>query len=493
MRRRAPLRPVVWVAAQICAIEVRAILVYLLSTGEYAPNQIWMCRMRLRTPLAAALCLLSGCTSTSARKTGARIATDTSGKDTATDTAEDTPEDTAFAVLPRADTGIDQLVGVSPERGLCRVTLTCATTIPDEPKLDCQLNIADMDGTVHYDGIAGVEIRGRSSGSAPKHQYGVELRTADGADQSVNLLGMGADADWILNGLYFDRSLMRNALAFDLFRDMHPDRRAADYRYCTLSLNGSPQGMYHLSEKIKRDDDRIDIPVDDGTGSQFLLKLDEYGALHANNLGYGGWTLESPSPSNSTQEAAIRATIDNWEATANTQPADLGDVLDVDAWIDLILLEEFFKNNDAYFLSLFVYTAPTGHLRITPWDLDLSLGQPSYNNNEDPHSWILYRPTLTASLGQIPGFDDRMAARWAELRATVFDRDAIHARLDSYQATMGDGIDENFALWPISSIRFGSYLYPVSSYAEEDQRVRAFIDARLEWMDTAVARWSEGP
>lgn len=153
-----------------------------------------------------------------------------------------------------------------------------------------------------------------------------------------------------------------------------------------------------------------------------------------------------------------------------------------------------FKNNDAYYLSLFIWRAPGEPLRITPWDLDLALGQPSYNNNEDPRSWILYRPDTVAALGRIDGWDDRLAERWAELRRGPLDRDAIHARIDGYQTTMGDAIEANFAVWPIEDIQFGGhYLYEVDSYDDENARVRAWIDTRLDWMDDNVGRWSDGP
>ena len=82
-----------------------------------------------------------------------------------------------------------------------------------------------------------------------------------------------------------------------------------------------------------------------------------------------------------------------------------------------------------------------------------------------------------------------MAARWAELRAGVLAEDAILARIDAMQATMGDAIDRNFERWPIEQIGYGNYFYPVSSYAEEDAHVRAWLGERLRWMDENVAAW----
>ena len=428
-----------------------------------------------------------GCTASTGAATGDRTSASYGGGDGG-------PADTASWEL-HEDTAVEHIAGVGdPPPSLCHIELVCPGEIPDEPKLDCSIEIDDGQGEIVYAGGAGVELRGRSSLSAPKHQYSVELRGPDGAEAPTDLLGMGAESDWVLNGMYYDRALYRNALAYDLFAAMSPARFAAEVRHCDLSLDGTWLGVFLLTERIKRDDDRVAIPVDDGSGASFVVKLDDSGGLHPNALGNGVWAPVSPSEPTAEQIAGMQALLSAWESAAQADPDTLDAHLDLDAWADLVLLEELFKNNDAYYLSLHIWRPPDGPIHVSPWDLDLALGQPSYNNNEDPQSWVLYRPPLVGSLAGIEGWDARLASRWAELRAGPLDRDAIHARIDGYQATMGPAIDDNFEVWPIHTIQFGSdYLYPVSSYAEEDARVRAWIDARLAWMDDEVGRWSAGP
>lgn len=399
--------------------------------------------------------------------------------------------DTAIEHIPPADTGIPRL---------CHVSISCDQAIPDEPKIDCQLTVTNALGRVYWDGPAGVELRGRSSLSAPKHQYAVELRDDSGARASANLLGMGSDDDWVLNGCYYDRSLVRNALGYDLYRAMGadggPDDYAADFRFCDLDLNGAPQGIYMLITRIEAGKKRIDIAEDDGTGDSFVLKLDESGYLHANALGYGGWTVVSPPDTDAAQQAGISAWLDGWETAAETDPGDpdggLAAWIDIDSAVDIVLFEEMMKNNDAWYLSLYAWKDLGGKIHFTPWDLDLTLGQPSYNDNEAWDSWILYRPDLVATFAAIPDFDQRLAERWAELRAGPLATGAVLARIDGYQQTMGDAIEQNFEIWPISSIQFGGYLYPVSSYAEEDAYVRNWVTERLAWMDDHVSEWGEG-
>ncbi|MCK6504223.1 CotH kinase family protein [Myxococcota bacterium] len=386
--------------------------------------------------------------------------------------------------------------GVEEPVGLCHIVLECPEEIPDEPKIPCHLEVRDAAKELVYLGYAGLETRGRSSAGAPKHQYSVELWDARGEEVEADLLGMGDEADWVFNGNYFDRLLVRNPLAYDLFRaagevgDPAWPRYAAEHRFCDLTLDGTWLGIYSLMERIKRDDDRLSIEADDGTGSSFVLKLDDGEALVSNSLGYGGWSVIYPKDPDAAQQAGITAAIQAWQAAALADPSSLPAHVDVDSVIDFILLQELMKNNDAFYLSVHLWKDRDGPLVFSPWDLDLSLGQPSYNDNENPYSWLLYRPAMVTAFRDVPGFSERLAARWAELRAGPWATGEILDRIDGYQEVMGaDAIAANFEVWPIEEIDFSGYLYAVDSYEEEDARVRAWVHRRAAWMDEHIAEW----
>jgi spore coat protein CotH len=305
---------------------------------------------------------------------------------------------------------------------------------------------------------------------------------------------MGAESDWVLNGMYFDRALFRNKLGYDLFQLMSPDDYAPQSVYCRLTLDGGVLGLYALVERVKADDDRVAIDLDGDSGRAFVVKLHDSDFVYPNRLGTGGWRVVSPSQESLSTEA--RAEVVNFFTglygaleSADPYNAETGiwTYVDLDSLVNLVLIEELTKNNDAWFLSVHAWKAADGKLHFTPWDLDLSLGQPSYNDNENPASWVAYRPAWVATMVADPAFTVRLAERWAELRGGPFDEAEINARIDGYQATMTEAaIDENFDLWPIGTIQFGGYLYPVASYAEEDSRVREWAGARLEWMDANI-------
>ena len=94
---------------------------------------------------------------------------------------------------------------------------------------------------------------GSSSQQFPKKPYGIELRDSSG-ENSVNapLLGMPSESDWVLNATYNDKTLIREALTYDLNRQIS-SVYTPRYRYCEVVLNGSYNGLYILFEKIKRD------------------------------------------------------------------------------------------------------------------------------------------------------------------------------------------------------------------------------------------------
>ena len=380
---------------------------------------------------------------------------------------------------------------------LCDVQIECGgAEIPDEPKIGCEIVIGDGLGSVVHRGRVGIERRGRSSIAFPKAQYSMELRSDTDAEEPVGLFGMGRESDWILNGMYIDRALFRNRLFFDLFQGLGgPERYAPQTRYCELTLDGDYRGIYLLTEKIKRDDDRVALADDGGAGASFILKQDEDGFREI-GVAYGSWKLVYPNDLTATQPQidGVSGWLDAWQAAVEgTSDTDVFTLMDLDSAVDFVLLQELAKGNDAYFLSMHVWKDVGGTLHFTPWDLDLSLGQPLYNDSTLTTGWVAYRPPLIQALANDARFQARLVERWTELRRTAFSAEAIEARIQLYLAIIGDRIDENFARWPIEDIQFlDDQLPPRSSFAEEMEVVRGWIDGRLPWVDEHIGAYAAG-
>lgn len=393
------------------------------------------------------------------------------------------------------DAGVDADLGPPP---VCDMVIDCGgEQIPDQPKITCALTIDDGLGGVAYDGSVAIERRGRSSLAFPKAQYAIELRTAEGLEQPVNLFGMGRESDWVLNGMYIDRALFRNRLFFDLFQSLGGgERYAPQTRYCTLTLDGDGRGLYLLTERVKRDDDRIPIADDQGVGASFIVKQDDVGdESMAIGMANGYWQLIYPHRERATaeQRSGVRSALEQWRAAVQNGDGDIFASVDLASAVDFVLLQEMVKGNDAYFLSMHLWKDVGGTIHFTPWDIDLSLGQPLYNDSTETDGWIVHRPQLIQAMADDPRFAQRLEQRWNELRGSLLTRDAIHARIDGYLEIYGHLVAANFERWPIEDIQFlDEQLYEVSSFEQELGLVRAWIDGRLPWVDDHIDDYAAG-
>lgn len=394
------------------------------------------------------------------------------------------------------------------EPPLCHVTVTCDGEIPDDPKIPCHLQVEEASGRVLYDGTAGFERRGRSSVYFPKPQYAVELWEAppEGDQPAVpttaNFFGMGGEDDWILNGAYVDRALVRNKLVFDLFQALGgPGRYAPEQVFCDLTLDGAWQGIYLLGERVDRDDDRLDLAEDpERPGASFVIKNDDAaGGFLGATVTTGSWFLVWPDRLDDEDLARVTAVVDGWQAAVlGPEPADpergIFAWLDADSAADWWLIQEFAKNNDAYHLSVHLWQDLDGRMHFAPWDLDLSFGYPYTDCGWE--GWIASRSPMITAMEAMPEFRVRLRERWAELRDDALATEHVLARLDTYREVMGDTVHANFETWPFGEIQFCwggiCWLCPVEDFDAEWARLREWIEERLRWMDAHVGELPGG-
>jgi hypothetical protein len=390
---------------------------------------------------------------------------------------------------------------------LCTIDLDCGGTPITSPdtKVPCRFEVRDGAGMVVYADHAGVDLHGQSSLQFPKKNYAVELWTAAGLTNPTELLGMGHDSDWILDGSWSDRSLMRNALVLDSFAALGGAHFGAAGRYCTLTLGGQPQGIYRLVQKIKRGHDRVDMAADDGTGRSFIVKQDTGGTLYLVLGLEGRWKLVYPAVDTSSD--AQRAGVQTWlnglgAALMHTNPVagstGVLDYVDRDMAVDWILIQELSKNIDAYEKSIYFARDGGRPALLLPWDFDLTFGQPTVmgepgaERNDQPDGWVVHRSTFIQVVAGIGDLRARLGPRWRELRAGPLSNNAIQGRLSDYQVTLTPAaVADNFARWPLQQITyqqiFGDYsLYPVSSYNDEVSKLLTYILKRLTWIDDHI-------
>lgn len=401
---------------------------------------------------------------------------------------------------------------------------SAAQPILNEPKIDATLSIlnsgdgrlntlSDVPTTVTR---IRIEIRGSSSQFFEKKSYSFETVDASGKDRGVSLLGLPRESDWILYGPYSDKTLMRNYLAYDLSNKIGryaPRTRFAEVfvRDTQAPLDQQYAGVYLLVESIKRGKDRVDVrPLKkgkrQGLSGGYILKIDRVGGPETYFTSELGTILGYVAPRGERLDDEQRAWIKNdFSRIERTlaghdflDPQDgYSKHVDVESFIDHFLLNELFKNVDAYFLSTFLHKQGDGKLAMGPiWDLDLSSGNASYGGVWNAEGWMLFpeEPRRAASapfwwdrLLEDPSFRSRLLERWRQLRGEQFSEDALFLTIDDTARSLDSAQRRNFERWPV----LGSYVWPnprpyATSYSEEVRQLKTWFAKRIEWMDANI-------
>ena len=385
---------------------------------------------------------------------------------------------------------------------LPRVSIRVGGEIPQE-KRAARMTIRDGGRTV-YAGRIGIERRGQSSQRFPKRSWGLELRDRKGDNRNAALLGMPADDDWILYAGYNDKTLMRNVVAYATARRL--GGYAARTRFVEVRLDGRYHGVYVLMEKPKLHENRIDLAepaqLIEWTFSWQARKKGDPFRLP----GRGPFLLfDDPEREDldRRERAAVRASL------AAAERALHGDGfrdprtgwrahIDEGAAVDYVLLNELFKNQDAFSASTFLARGAGGRWQFGPvWDLDISMGNSDYGPSATLEGSMLEDRQWASRLLSDPAFVDAVVARWEALRARGLERDLLRAVDGTARRLEASGAAaRNFARWPVLGVR----IWPNppeavnrTTYASEVAALRAWLVQRIAWMDGHVRELRPGP
>jgi hypothetical protein len=409
---------------------------------------------------------------------------------------------------------------------------TFGAFIPDEPKIPGHMGIISHgqgqmnnlnDPFTNYDGAIGIECRGNSTMQYPKKAYALETRDAAGGNLDVPLLGMSPENDWILYAPYTDKSMLRNVVSFGMGYMM--GNYCSRTVFCELVVNNDYKGVYILMEKIKKDENRVDIATlnpdetsgDDLTGG-YIIKVDKIEGGFT--YGVDGWKSNPvpaypnasditfqyyyPDPDEiaSEQKTYIRqfiTTAENSLTSANFTNPDNGyqKYFDVLSFVDFMILSEISKEVDKYRYSTYFYKdkdSDGGKLFAGPaWDFNLGYGNVNYWSPGLDHTGWLY-PLIAPfdsdimfwwkRLMEDPWFKNLAKTRWTWFRQHQLNDAAIHAVIDSVLVYTAAAKDRNYQRWPI----LGQYVWPNynwygNTYADEVAYFEDFLFNRLNWMD----------
>lgn len=421
---------------------------------------------------------------------------------------------------------------------------TNGADIPNEPKIPADYQIKEQ-GEISQSGRIGIELRGSTSQSLfEKKSYGVETWDENNEDMDVSLLGFPAEEDWILNGPYADKTLLRNVLMYDLSNQI--GRYASRTRFVELYLNDEYNGVYVFMEKLKRDKERIDIKKldredldEESITGGYILKIDKTAGDSENGdasytedigfrsnygsdgrlLNYGAFggkqseetyfLYEYPDTDDIApdQKEYIQNYIRNFElALLNTDVNDLNaprlyeEYINMNSFADFFILNELSANPDAYRISTFMYKDRGEKLKMGPiWDFNIALGMSNrsgsknwiyqYNERNPNDLWLVH--FWWEKLLADPLFRAKIKSRWQDYRMNVLSENNILATISDRQAilTRNNAIERNFKRWDVLGVSLPFNDFVGEDYESEIDYVKNWMRQRLSWMDGEIARW----
>lgn len=404
--------------------------------------------------------------------------------------------------------------------------------IPDEPKINATMSIINNgpgminrvnDVPNEYVGRIGIETRGNSTQAFNKKTYSLELRSSTNQDSSVNLFGMGKEEDWILHAMVIDKTQLRIPMSFYFSRKM--GHYAAKWRYVELIIDGDYRGLYIFTERLKRDDDRVDIEkmtrndvAGDAVTGGYILRIDwleedgfesQFKAQGPQNMFYQ-WYYPKADDIQPQQELYISNYVTDFEKAVfspsyvNPKGKHYSEYIETNSFIDFLLVNEISKNADGYKLSSYLHKdrdSKGGKLTAGPiWDFDQTYGMSLVCSCHDPTGWTYLQnqdgcedldsmPLWWQALVSDTAFSQRLQARWRELRQGVFHRDSIFQWIDEHRQLIQPAIDRNYQRWP-DVIGESIWIEPEpipQSYSAEISYMKDWIGQRLIWMDSNMS------
>lgn len=345
-----------------------------------------------------------------------------------------------------------------------------------------------------YDGRIEIRGRGNSTWLAPKKPYRIKLASR------FRLLGMPSNArNWALLANYFDDTLIRNALAFEISRFFGFEYTCA-YRFVDVYLNGNYIGNYLLTDHVQVENNRVVVDELEDTDTELpvisggyfiqeeLYAEEEEGYFQTGHAHRYAVKYPDTEDINQQQWDYITGYIGDFENRLFSgnfldPVAGYNPVMDRASQVNWQIANELTGNPDAY-LSVYLFKKRNDpRLYFGPvWDNDIGF------NNTDRFAdmkwlnmWeVAYNNSKIKQMLLDPGFSEALKSRWKALRAA-----GLYEHLDSKIVELSQRVMASQALnfqlpditkSPVSPDPFETRITKLRTYLKK--RI-AFLDYQL--------------
>ncbi len=356
-----------------------------------------------------------------------------------------------------------------------------AMTPQSLPLVNVEVNVDSLNpttfvtGTItiveHKDGAASWQSynclarkRGKTARNLPKVSLAIKLVDEQGEKLDVNLLGLRNDNTWILDAMAIDKMRMRNRVCFDVWNEFSHtmwdtsfgNRNGTVGTMVEVFLNGSYNGIYHLSDKINRqllNLRKAKVNSDSTVTIKGLLYKGAHKTLSNNLLDYeddrtdttlwNSFELQYPEdyPSLATWQPLMELIDFNGKTSVDYFKEHYTEWYYVDNLVDYFILLLAFGIDDMPYINTFLSTPDInfGHqFMISPWDLDSSLGRRGDGSPASPfvflnhlNSYGPYNRIVAYNIDNIDGFKNKTATRWKQLAQEVLSPAHVESRINA--------------------------------------------------------------
>lgn len=351
-----------------------------------------------------------------------------------------------------------------------------------------------------YIGMGKVKGRGNRSWKQPKKSYSIKL------NEAFSLLDIPETKKYAIVANYDDRSMMKNYITYRAGALLEGMDYMPQCEFVEVYLNGSYNGVYLLVERIDGENDAfgMDEPISmENLDGDCFFEKDISGKADAMsdivfecpywaNQSKDCFVLQYPELTGEAEIAEVVKYLNNYMVRADNAIMGRSDepytqYVDVDSWVDFIIMQEISKNVDGNLKTSCYMYKRAGDDKIymaTLWDFDIAYGGASWDNADLLHNAYADCPTGTGVTDFMTinsscpwfyslytnhsEFREKIKTAYAEYRSTVVPE--LKRMINEQGAYLVKASEHNSEVWDVD-------------FANGVSDLSDWLNCRIDWLD----------
>ena len=345
-----------------------------------------------------------------------------------------------------------------------------------------------------------IKYRGNSSSGYNKKSFSLKF------PEKIAFRNLDSAYKWKLNADYIDKTLMRNKLSYDLFKAFSKDNISPKINYVLLKLNGSPQGIYVLTQRV--DENLLQLNKNDSSSRIFKappisIPTENHSQKHKNYIAYSQWNPFYENFSERAKEKLIKQAYYNQRYPKIRQSDKKKDIhkitefifsssnsdfsnskifksfFDLENIIDWHLLLLVTNNADGLIKNFYIYKQNKNEpYKFCPWDYDHSFGRDG-GGHLDLTSFIdISQNKLIDRLIKTNAFNykKKLYDKFLSLKKDkVLTYPSINKMIKKNIRLIKPHIKQNENIWPLNNM----LQFEESNFKKEIALIKSWIKNRL--------------